>query len=163
MQYNFQFPDELPLAVLSDDKKYRYLLRRAWGSGGKKVAFICLNPSTADALSDDQTVRKCIGFAKSWGGTELLIGNLFAYRSTDPSVLRTVDDPIGEHNDAWLEKIAMEADILVAGWGLHGSLHSRDLVVKERFAGKINALRLTNSGMPSHPLYLPGSSTPFPL
>jgi hypothetical protein len=29
-----------------------------------RLGFIMLNPSTADAAVNDQTIRKCIGFAK---------------------------------------------------------------------------------------------------
>lgn len=163
MQHNLGFHDDSPLAVVSSDERYRYLLRREWGKGGKTVGFICLNPSTADATNDDPTVRRCINFAKAWGGTQLVIGNLFAYRSTDPSVLGATKDPIGEENDAWLERIADRSDILVAAWGAHGRLYGRDQSVRERFAGQLTALRLTNTGAPGHPLYLPGNLVPFPF
>lgn len=46
--------------------------------------FIMLTPSTADADTDDPTIRRCIGFAKSSGFGGLYVGNLFAYRSTQP-------------------------------------------------------------------------------
>lgn len=57
-------------AVLSECRRYRYVLRRYWGdglSGGRAAIFIGLNPSTADEASDDPTIRRCIGFAKAWG------------------------------------------------------------------------------------------------
>lgn len=161
MQNNFEFEEEHPSAVLSQDRQYRYLLSRAWSGGGKTVGFICLNPSTADAENDDPTVRRCIRFAKDWGGSRLIIGNLFAYRATDPSALRRVPEPIGEENNIWLDRIADECDILIAAWGTHGKLYSRDQEIKERFAGKLKALRLTACGSPGHPLYLPGDSVPF--
>jgi hypothetical protein len=43
-------------AVLSVDGLYRYRLSRAWGRG-PSLAFIMLNPSTADAGIDDPTIR----------------------------------------------------------------------------------------------------------
>lgn len=72
-------------AVFSDDRVYRYQLRRCWDVTEPIVAFVMLNPSTADAIEDDPTVRRCIGFAKNWGYGALLVGNLFAARTTRPS------------------------------------------------------------------------------
>ena len=73
-------------AVLSLDMKYRYVLRRDWGEA-PEVMFVMLNPSTADALKDDATVRKCVGFADAAGHGGLIICNLFALRSRDPGAL----------------------------------------------------------------------------
>lgn len=54
-------------AILSADRKYRYVLTRIWDEAKPTVLFIGLNPSTADEETDDQTIRKCIGYAKRWG------------------------------------------------------------------------------------------------
>ena len=48
-------------------KRYRYSLERSWNGGEGRVLFIGLNPSTADHKKDDPTIRRCVGFAKSWG------------------------------------------------------------------------------------------------
>ena len=60
-------------AVLSPCGAYRYLLTRRLGAGTKHVTFIMLNPSTADAESDDATARKCMGFARRWGCARLRV------------------------------------------------------------------------------------------
>lgn len=70
--------------VLSEYQSYRYRLWRIWDQVKPKVMFIMLTPSTADADTDDPTIRRCIGFAKSSGFGGLYVGNLFAYRSTQP-------------------------------------------------------------------------------
>jgi len=76
-------------AVLSPCSRYRYLLgRRLHAPHRRVVMFLMLNPSTADAIQDDATVRRCIGFAHDWGYEVLLVANLFAYRATDPSDLQ---------------------------------------------------------------------------
>jgi hypothetical protein len=158
------FSEELEsTAVLSPDKKYRYQLVRRWGKEGKTVAFICLNPSTADADIDDPTVRRCIGYTKDWGGTQLLIGNLFSYRARDPRELLKVEDPIGLENDMWLSKIITDSDIAVAAWGVLGSLRRRDAAILEKYSKQLYALRLTKNGSPSHPLYLSAELKPFRL
>ncbi|MBK8271403.1 MAG: DUF1643 domain-containing protein [Planctomycetes bacterium] len=64
--------------------------------------FIGLNPSTADETQDDPTVRRCIRYAQSWGYGALCMTNIFAYRSTDPLVMKRFDDPIGPKNDTAL-------------------------------------------------------------
>lgn len=46
--------------------------------------FVGLNPSTADETEDDQTIRRCVGFAMDWGYGGLCMGNLFAIRATKP-------------------------------------------------------------------------------
>ena len=47
-------------AVISDCGLYRYKLSRHWEQGLQRLVFIGLNPSTADAIEDDPTVRKKI-------------------------------------------------------------------------------------------------------
>lgn len=51
-------------AILSVDRKYRYILSRTWDETKPTVVFIGLNPSTADEETDDPTIRKCINYAK---------------------------------------------------------------------------------------------------
>lgn len=54
-------------AILSVDRKYRYVLTRTWDETLPNIMFVGLNPSTADETTDDPTIRRCINFAKSWG------------------------------------------------------------------------------------------------
>ena len=51
-------------AVISRCGLYRYSLIREWDPMKKWCGWIMLNPSTADASTDDPTVRRCMGFAK---------------------------------------------------------------------------------------------------
>jgi hypothetical protein len=44
-------------ADISPCGRYRYALWRKWGAGGTCV-FVWLNPSTADATFDDQTINQ---------------------------------------------------------------------------------------------------------
>ena len=161
-QIQLDLGDLTKAAHLSQDRIYRYMLSRVWNKEAKKIGFICLNPSTADEEVDDPTVRRCISFAKSWGGGSLVIGNLFAYRSSSPQILKMVSDPIGPENDWWLNKIAGEVDILVAAWG-STKANGRDREIRERFRGRLMALNLTKAGSPGHPLYLPKNLKPFML
>ena len=58
------------------------VLGRRWCEGSL-VAFVLLNPSTADEEGDDPTIRRCIGFAQRHGFGGLEAVNLYAYRATN--------------------------------------------------------------------------------
>ena len=59
-----------------------------------------LNPSTADEVKFDPTIKRCYTYAKDWGYGKLMVCNLFALRSTYPQALYSTEiDPIGEDND----------------------------------------------------------------
>ena len=126
------------------------------------VVFCMLNPSTADHQTNDPTVRRCIGFAESWGYARLIVVNLFAARSTDPKALPTMADPVGPDNDEWIRKHAREADMIVAAWGNRGAYLGRDRKVLEILASArdVFALRITGQGSPEHPLYVPQDVEP---
>lgn len=87
-------------AVLSDCKTYRYALWRQFGESERCAAFIMLNPSTADAETDDPTIRRCVDFAASWGCGRLLVLNLFAVRATSPKDMKAHTAPSGRRTRA---------------------------------------------------------------
>lgn len=149
--------DEGSSAIFSEDRRFRYALIRRWDIGRSCVGFIGLNPSTADEVVNDPTVRRCIGFAKSWGYGGLLMLNAFAFRATDPAVMKAEPDPVGPGNDEALVKYAGLASLVVAAWGVHGAWMNRGTKVREILdaAGvRLHVLGLTVAGHPKHPLYL---------
>jgi hypothetical protein len=122
--------------------------------------FVGLNPSTADAMLDDPTIRRCIGFARSWGYGGLMMTNLFAFRATLPRAMKAAIDPIGPDNDQVLRTAYLNAGIVIAAWGAHGAHKGRDVAVRAMLP-RLHYLRLTQGGHPGHPLYLPGSLSPL--
>lgn len=150
-------------AVLSSDRKYRYVLWRWWGDREKSYAmFIGLNPSTADEMNDDPTVRRCVGFARDWGYGGLCMMNLFALRSTDPKEMMLHPEPIGPANDNWLLDLSWLAGIVIAAWGMKGGYQQRNEIVCAML-GNMVCLGLTKNGHPRHPLYLPKNIKPRPF
>ena len=170
-------------AVFSDDRIYRYLLGRELQ--GDPVLFpmsaddddhemltrgtclfIMVNPSDADALKDDPTIRRDKGFAKSWGYGKLLVANLFAFCSPDPKALAKALEPgiapVGPENVAYLVSAIEAADLVVCAWGNNGALISRSRTVSTwaRELKPLYHLGLNDSGEPKHPLYLPASLKP---
>lgn len=151
-------------AEISDCGQYRWWLSRRWrqGGNGKVVCFVMLNPSTADGSVDDPTIRRCLGFTKSWGYSGLMVRNLFAYRATDPGELLRVADPIGPLGNRYLQE-AEQSDLVIAAWGADVPF-GRDLRARELLAGaKLFCLEKTKHGMPRHPLYARGDLQPVPF
>lgn len=143
---------------------YRYRLTRRLGSGPRSVAFVLLNPSTADRFHDDPTIRRCVGFARCWGFDRLLVVNLFALRATRPADLKLATDPVGAGNDREILRACREAELVVLGWGNHGRHMGRSAIVRRRLARfSPCCLGVTGLGEPRHPLYLPGDAEPSPL
>ncbi len=94
-------------AILSPDAVHRYWLQRhkpAMFLDGVlgRALFVMLNPSTADAVEDDMTVKKCLGFARGLGLDRIGIVNLFTVRATDPSALRHIAERNGEEADGYI-------------------------------------------------------------
>lgn len=154
-------------AIISSCGVYRYRLERNVSAEGVVYAFFGVNCSTATATEDDQTVKKWIGFTQRLGGKRLIVGNAFAYRAMDVSELNGAADPVGPDNDAHLDQIIRDADILVPCWGsrtkipprLHGRLDTLRARIFE--AGKpVKAWGFTQSGDPLHAMVL-GYSTPL--
>ena len=143
-------------ALFSPDGTYRYKLLRIWATKKKLACIIGLNPSTADEVQDDPTVRRCIAYAQEWGYGGLWLGNLFALRATDPKKMLFPYnhlDPIGEENDEHLREMAERSAIVVGAWGNWGEVASRGKTVIKMFP-TIKCLGLTARGQPRHPLYL---------
>lgn len=148
-------------ALLSQCRRYRYLLWRYWDWKRHYVNFVMLNPSTADAKEDDPTIRRCIGYAKDWGYGGLVVTNLFAFRSTNPKALRNNPDVIEQSNYAWVGRAASGSGGIVVGWGTHGGLYNQDRTIMSilcpspKFVHGVSCLGTTKDGYPKHPLYLP--------
>lgn len=151
-------------ALVSPDGLYRYLLTRTWDEELPRIVWIMLNPSTADAVEDDMTVRKCIGFSKRNGAGGISVLNLFGLRATQPKHLLDHPDPEGPANRAvWDSTFRPPGDrrqrihqkpIVVAAWGASAP---KGLPRSTAFdAWCVNApdwlcLGLTADGSPRHP------------
>lgn len=148
-------------AKISECGQYRYLLTRKseLEYPEKSTAlFIMLNPSTADAEQDDNTIRRCRSFARGWGCAGITVANLYAYRATNPAELWTVDDPVGPDNDRELAALAREYGEAVCAWGANAKQERVDQVVEifRKVGARLWCLGTTKSGAPRHPLYIKG-------
>lgn len=154
-------------AVFSEDRLYRYLLWRRWApcTSAGMVGFIGLNPSTAGETTNDPTVRRCIGFAQAWGFDGMVMLNAFAFRATDPKVMKLASDPVGMANDDAIRLAARSLFQIVCCWGNHGKHQVRGQAVLQLLKGLCYPvhLGLTQHGEPKHPLYLRSATKRQPL
>lgn len=149
-------------ADFSTCEKYRYRLWRRW-EDGPSVAFVMLNPSTADADRNDPTIERCHRRAVSMGFGALEVVNIFAYRATDPKDLKKARKPVGPQNDQILLDCVRRVDMTICAWGSHGDFQDRGNTIRQLLKDnnlKAHILALTNKGHPRHPLYIPYSTAP---
>ncbi|MEX0783040.1 MAG: DUF1643 domain-containing protein [Dehalococcoidia bacterium] len=148
-------------ATFDATRAYRYHLWREWDPGLPAVTFVMLNPSTAGAARDDPTIRRCLGFARSWGYGGLKVVNLFAFRATSPRELFAAADPLGPENSRWLDQATARRGHLLLAWGNHGTRAPGE-TVRELTNARASCLGLTRLGQPLHPLYVPAGRRPVP-
>lgn len=146
-------------------RRYRYQLRWSTGVHNHGVCLFALaNPSTANAKELDPTVRRCVGYAKSWGFGWCWVVNCRAWRATDPRDVPADPLAVGPENDQWVITSARNAHLVVCGWGELGGDRGPEMLKLIRSTGQTpHALKLTKSGAPGHPLYLSAALKPFPL
>jgi hypothetical protein len=168
----------LGAAWFSPDRKYRFVLERLPPRGWPNVepwwaTWIMLNPSTANAMKDDNTVAKCREFARRRALASeiplehvgIRVVNLYAIRATDPNDCFGAPSPIGGAlNDAAILAACGDSALVIAAWGADRRSRSRAAEVKRLLArDAISAFRLgaaTKDGSPRHPLFV-SYSTPF--
>lgn len=178
-------------ARFSDDRRHRFRLARAltyraskhaldYGAGLsrcscnecardvrdgvgtiKRVTFVMLNPSTADAFKPDPTVSRCAEFARLWGADVLEVANLYSLISPHPTdlygtSLAAIAQAADENREQLLEA-CRGATRVIAAWGNHG--HDERIGARgdiygealERDGVELYHLGLTKIGAPIHP------------
>lgn len=117
-------------ALFSPCQRYRYLLTRSRGPARPAIAFVGLIPSVADHSTDEPTIRRCAGFARTWGFGGRRVVNLFTLRATDPTaLLDTVaagGDPVGTRNPVHLRSVAAALTVVLACGATTAAVHGPD-------------------------------------
>lgn len=157
-------------ALFSPCRRYRYRLDRIlWEMGfgvrhNTLALVIMVNPSTADADEDDQTLKKVQGLisrVKTIGLGRIAVCNLFAWRATDVTELGKAEDPIGPENDRIILEAMDEADIVIVAWGARSKFPKGysgrvdEIMTMAKRAGKpLHYWGVTGAGDPRHPLMI---------
>lgn len=151
--------------VFSPDRLYRYTLIHRWDellNPNHGIAWICLNPSTADENQLDPTLRRIRDFSARWGYSHFVMLNAFAWRATDPAHMKAAADPVGPDNDYWLKHWSQRVDRVMLGWGEHGAHRDRHEHVRALLDPKKTfCLERNASGQPKHPLYVAKTAKPL--
>jgi len=140
-------------------RKYRYVLWRIWDPDKPVCGFIGLNPSTADDITDDPTIRRVKRFASDWGYGGVYMLNIFAFVTPYPHILAKCPDPVKD-NDKWLVNIGQKCDKIIFCWGAFKEAESRAREVEKLFTNPF-CLNINYDGSPRHPLYVPRSQKPI--
>jgi hypothetical protein len=145
------------------DGQFRFNLWRNWNGELPIAAWLMCNPSTADALDNDPTIRRIIGLSRDHGCGGLIVVNVWPYRTPYPEALwgflarhgyaaevrsRNLDAIINAGVDAQLRFVAFgcepprrypeEVQVAVAAF--------------ESPPGRVMALGMNDQGWPLHPL-----------
>lgn len=164
-------------ARFSNDEVHRYRLARSLDGKplkhapggrraflGKRVTFVMLNPSTADAFKLDPTVTRCMKWAVMMGAEVGEVVNLYAIRSTDPKGVWLAQDRGDDAtNDQAILDAAVGAHRVVAAWGNHPKSVTRANQVARmlhRAGVQLHSLAMNNDGSPQHPLYISFKKVP---
>lgn len=145
--------------------KVRYRLSRVWNITQRKVLWIMLNPSVADAFANDPTIRRVMQLTKAipeydkqtYGGVEVI--NLYSFRATKPKDLEAAGYPEDAHNDEIIDQQLRSEGVglVVVAWGAFAP-HDRARQVLGMIA-RINRHKpvcfgYCKCGCPRHPLML---------
>jgi hypothetical protein len=157
------------VAHFSPCEKFRYWLRRDWDLTKNPIAFLMLNPSTADEMVNDPTIERCQRRAITMGFGSMIIVNLFSFRMTDSKLLNTVDNLLGDATeaDAAILRAVELSEMTVCGWGKHAlaaprAQHIMTLLKNAGLQNKVMCLQLNADNSPQHPLYIGYAKQPFP-
>ena len=149
-------------ATFSPCGRYRQALTRDWtpeGAAPRAILFVGMNPSVAAADISDPTCHRELMFARDWGFTRYLKGNMLDWRATSPKDIPTdAAQACSADNIPALVAMAEEAETLVMAYG---KLHKRfNPVVAEvldamaRTGKPLTCLGINQDGSAKHPLYL---------
>lgn len=149
-------------ALFSPCGRYRHSLRRDWtppGARPRAILFIGLNPSVADAEVSDPTCHRELNFARDWGYTRYLKGNILDWRATSPRDLpREASVARSPRNLHVLLSMAFEAEVIVMATG---NVPVRFAWIEAETRDTLRAtcrpfmcLGRNKTGFAKHPLYL---------
>lgn len=144
-------------AEFSECGKHRYALWRIWDRSKPLAMFIGLNPSTANADSDDPTIQSVTRLSRFNGYGGFYMMNCWSYIATEPKDLDTCAGNI--ENAEWLGQISNKCKDVIFAWGNFKIVidHRRDRILSGMFPNA-KCIGQNKNGSPSHPLFKKGTT-----
>lgn len=155
---------EIKGADFSDCKLYRYSLWRIWDESKPFIMFIGLNPSTANADTDDPTIRRVKSIAENLGYGGVYMCNCFSYISTNPNFLKNESLEAMVRNGVIIARVAKSCADIIFAWGNFSIV--RDMGLDQKLSEifpQAKALHINKNGSPKHPLYCRKDIVPVPF
>lgn len=153
---------------VGDRDEHRLELWRIWGDPKPFVLWIGMNPSTAEADVDDNTVRIEQRFSREWGFAAYCKTNVMSYRVTNPAgLLQPGVNPADQRNLDIILGLAQQAGTVVLTIGsLPPRLRPYGETVVRVLANagiQMKCLGVTADGSPRHVRGLPARAEPQPF
>lgn len=149
-------------AQMSPCGRYRYRLCRDWTEPGiepRGILFVGLNPSVADAEMSDPTCHRELTFARDWGYSRYLKGNILDWRATSPRDLpREAELARSPRNIQVLLSMAFEVETIVMATGnvpeRFAWIEAETREILSAACRPFMCLGRNKTGYAKHPLYL---------
>jgi len=139
-------------AFFNQDRTFRYWLFRQWDETLPKAMCIGLNPSTANEIDNDPTIKRLMPLLKNAGYGGFYMCNLFAFVSPNPDDLRRIIDATGD-NDYHLHYCYQQTDAVIFCWGNFKVAQYKAKKMIKYFPNALCFGKNAN-GSPKHPLYM---------
>lgn len=138
--------------IVSKCKKYQYLSIFEWEEKlYSPLGVVGLNPSIIkNGKNSTISILKDLAIKEGFDG--LIVSNLYGYITPDPKVLKTIKDPVGKDNDAWINQMNNACEKIICIWGNSGDTYRKESILKN-INKKAYTIGLTKSGNPRHVLH----------
>jgi hypothetical protein len=150
-------------AHFSPDNKYRLVLWRIWDESKPKVMYIGLNPSTANATKNDNTITKLVKVSNHNGFGGFYMLNLYSYVTPHPEELKGNWEIMDGINNKKLLEYSGMASKIVFCWGNFKEAQEKAYELKHAFQQDAWCFKQNKNGSPKHPLYCKDDSVLIPF
>ncbi len=146
-------------AEFSKDGINRFILWRIWELDKPRVMFIGLNPSTANEVTNDPTIKSVCRISKANGFGGVYMVNCFPHISTNPSDMKNIPEADDLLNKEYIFRAWCMSEVVVFAWGNFPIVKESgmmDFLIKMFPDAK--AIAINKNGSPKHPLYCKSDS-----
>lgn len=135
-------------AVFSDDRQYRYQLRKEWDKNKKKAMVIMVSPSYADAILQDQTTMYVVNnlYRLDFGGVDIV--NIFPAFDGKPYA----EEHVEKENLDFILASAAKAESIIIAWGKAGDTSKAVLKQQENLMKQLEPFKEKMLSIGLHPL-----------